>query len=798
MLIIGGRALARLTTLAALGTAVVAIVAGMAPTAHAIDVTAPEAGITDPLRGIAPLDRNCKPGQVDVNTASAQSIGSALRINSKPTLDRIIAMRPWLKPLDLISVPGVPPASADLLVSRACATPTQLPMPTPLACQTNTSAVDLQSASADAIAVRLKLPRSVADALVAARPLPQDLDQVVTPRVPGYAQPKLSTLLANGQICVTPAVFTFSGTTWRWASEQHGAVSAAAGKSDYALIVPPRVVAGPTGAWASIKPRFDSPLPRASLHIHGVWTGEVGSRFPDLTDPTGGKPGLIHDTADGTPALSWGASVAREKRGTVVAPMRSLSDATAIDLSPLCSTSPVVAQQGRDDGSLLCSGDSPRDTGLHPLLAQRGTYAGRYVTQHPVPGPCGNNGTAISSGGLPVTMACFTSVSGSSATWTIGNYSGVQYASGFLTAFGSVVRRVPLGNHAFQTGSVTVDGSLYGLVGKEVATKLVRNSNLMLPGTTIGISKTRGSGPSTFRHDLSLSEWADHWTLFNLLQVLDAGLEVAGIQAIRGIDLIDCLDQIGANVDARNVTDCFVAVADGVLGDLEAEATRKGESTKARRLANLRSMAKVISRSLALPDLGASFIVQAVAAAKGSDNLTLEFLPPARPVGSASGGLADDGTVIVRTTGREGFLVNLSTRVARPITTGGDFLCYAQSRFVIDLRTKFSDGQGNEFLQLDPLVAISKVAAPSCQGGLPVWTYTPPPLGNTPVNVILRGADDGGVTSSWLINSRGEIQTIPDGGTYECLTFANPVIWNVPFDKIQAWPKVGTVPASCG
>ncbi len=45
-----------------------ATIAVGAPAASAIDVNAPEAGIADPLAGVAPLDRNCKPGQVDVNT----------------------------------------------------------------------------------------------------------------------------------------------------------------------------------------------------------------------------------------------------------------------------------------------------------------------------------------------------------------------------------------------------------------------------------------------------------------------------------------------------------------------------------------------------------------------------------------------------------------------------------------------------------------------------------------------------------------------------------------------------------
>ena len=48
------------------------------------------------------------------------------------------------------------------------------------------------------------------------------------------------------------------------------------------------------------------------------------------------------------------------------------------------------------------------------------------------------------------------------------------------------------------------------------------------------------------------------------------------------------------------------------------------------------------------------------------------------------------------------------------------------------------------------------------------------------------------------MNTAGQLQTIPDGGTYLCLATTNPVIWNVSQQSIDAWtPRSGT-PATCG
>ncbi|NMC34907.1 MAG: hypothetical protein GYA36_21005, partial [Veillonellaceae bacterium] len=117
------------------------------------------------------------------------------------------------------------------------------------------------------------------------------------------------------------------------------------------------------------------------------------------------------------------------------------------------------------------------------------------------------------------------------------------------------------------------------------------------------------------------------------------------------------------------------------------------------------------------------------------------------------------------------------------IADGGVFNCLAETRVVWDID------------YLDPLLQPVDSIQLTCPSAGDPWTYTPTAQGgNTGTDVILRNE----AGNAWLINTAGEIQTIPDGGTYLCLAASNPVIWNVPDDKINAWTPIGTTPATCG
>ncbi len=117
------------------------------------------------------------------------------------------------------------------------------------------------------------------------------------------------------------------------------------------------------------------------------------------------------------------------------------------------------------------------------------------------------------------------------------------------------------------------------------------------------------------------------------------------------------------------------------------------------------------------------------------------------------------------------------------IADGGTFTCLATTRIVWDIAT------------LKALKQPSEGNATCTNTGRTNWTYTPTAQGgNTGVNIILRNPTG----NAYLINTAGEIQTIPDGGTYVCLTKTNPVIWNTPNTNITAWTPIGSQPAHCG
>ena len=118
------------------------------------------------------------------------------------------------------------------------------------------------------------------------------------------------------------------------------------------------------------------------------------------------------------------------------------------------------------------------------------------------------------------------------------------------------------------------------------------------------------------------------------------------------------------------------------------------------------------------------------------------------------------------------------------IPDGAMFNCLAQTRIVWDIAN------------LKPLLRPYDGIQLTCNNtGRTNWTYTPTAYGgNTGIDVILRNSNG----NYWLINSAGEIQTIPDGGTYLCLAASNPVIWNTPDARINDWSPAGNTPAACG
>jgi hypothetical protein len=103
----------------------------------------------------------------------------------------------------------------------------------------------------------------------------------------------------------------------------------------------------------------------------------------------------------------------------------------------------------------------------------------------------------------------------------------------------------------------------------------------------------------------------------------------------------------------------------------------------------------------------------------------------------------------------------------------------------------------------EPALSVRQSGTATCADAGPTqWVVKPADKGgNVPNNAILREYyKDAGANpqATWLINRAGAIQSIPDGGVYLCLAYANPVIWDVRYSDVQAWTPVGTSQASCG
>jgi len=752
-----------------------------APTSF--NLNAPAAGIHDPASALTPLALDCTAGRVDINTASEAAIGSAIGIASIPTLDRIVASRPWLRSVDAVSVPGVGPARASTLASALCATPTTLPAAASHAPPAGFTGVDLQVATAQQIADAGLLPLPVAQRLKAYGPLPDNLHQIAAPAVPGLSDPTIDKLLGSARVALTPYPFTYQGTTWRWVGHDGGAVVSAAADTRYALYVPPASVSG-NGAWATVTPKANEldRLPTAGYHIYGAWTPEVGVQTPNVDGESAAGETVIHYATDG-PHISTGTgAVAGPVAGTVIVAASSLSDF----ITTLAQQGCIQNERYLSPTSQLWCIQNLRDTPLADVFKSTLAYQAHFAGTQPGPCPVPSNPLMTVHGSMYSMTCTRAATSGTTGTVTWRNDSGDALRFGNVYRYQKSPAGLDVGiNRNPDKGRFTTrifDGMSDGM-------------GVIPPGDGFDVTVHQGDAPAT-TSVRTAPQAPLFWIASQFTSLLDALSDIALPEG----QMVGCALALANSPDFQSYLDCAGKALQNIITLIRGSTKLSAADDKL--LASAAKKAGALGLLATGVDLGLSGIQWGSETA--SDTATYEFGSPPPVIGggsTGSGAPTNDGKYIARV-GRAAYLVYPASGghppVAESITTESDFNCYATGYFVIDNVSTFTDNNNAERMNLSglPLVDHSSVGAPHCASMSLTWDYTPQPQGNVPFGVIVKMPDWEG-RGSWRITPDGAIESIESGGVYQCLAAKAPVIFNFPFAKVQAWTPVGTTPASC-
>ncbi|MBK8758350.1 MAG: hypothetical protein IPM08_14895 [Actinomycetales bacterium] len=786
--------LSLVATMAATTSPVATAAPVVAPAAVAtqIDLTNPTAGINDPLASMPVLDRNCKAGQTDVNTATAAELMAAFHIDAD-TAGRMIAGREWLKATDTISVPGVPSSAYQYIRANGCATPITLP-PVPVnQCKSGSTALDLQVATQSQLMKIAGLSKTTSLSLIAARPLPDNLHQVAVPVVSGLSDSKITEMLNSGKYCITPAPFTYSVRTWRWATGAFGAIVSAASDSRYSLYIPPGVVYG-DGAWAAVSPLppYAGELPSMDSHIYGAWGGEVAVQLPQVDGFALADQMVLHESEDG-PRMSTGTALVAGLADTVLTIHESLSPDTVLVRPAICNSSSYLPT----NSLAPCANDVP-DFLLSDTYRRIRDYQAKYGGGTPGPCPYTGNPLVVTSGSMHSMICGQPEISSDTATFPWTN------SSGNLLYFGNVYRWEGPADAVTQ-----VKSSSKGLFTGPVFDLMSGSSRVLPPKDGLVVRAEQGDGPVKVGAATS-SEAMMFWLVSQFTSLFDSVGIVVGAE--RGAGVLSCLsgleDVSAADNEARfkQAVQCLVFIGGEIADDALTSGKFKAGSAAAKNIASFKKFTGAFGYVLMAIDLGVSSIQWATEL--GLDSATHEFLAPPPPVstggGAATLSIKGDGKFIAMD-GHRAFLVSpppipqplTAEWTAQEIATNDGFNCYAEGYLAIDQVDAYRGNDGREYLRLDhnPVVLVAK--APDCTRGDPRWDYASPVTmaGNTPLGIILKEPDWQGIRS-WWVTSTGEIQNIPDGGTYLCLAQRAPVLWNFGKRYAEGWVQPLTDPVT--
>jgi hypothetical protein len=770
-----------------------------------IDLNNPTATLGDPASAMSPVDTECHPGQVDINTAAPSELATlSYYVADTRSINAIIAGRPWLTGRDLASIQTIGTNEAAEIAPRTCTTQPVLPPPTPMACDPSKIQIDLQTASGDQMH-RFGLSWGTVDQIMRARPLPQSLYQVRNAMIQYFTPDRIAATLRMGNVCITPAPMYAGGTAWRWATPAGGAVVA---RDGFSLVVPPGRITDTNGAYISVTPLrpVDGVLPRADAHIWGGWNvGEttVGVQGPWLGDP-GSEPIVIHN-ADTGDRMSVGAGVAVSTVNgvpTVTSEQTSLStDVYGVTQcsSDILKTLGVQNPLCGKDGRFLSDADIVQY--WKDLAGTMGHGVGATISEQPSCGRIvGSKSVAASLGQVPFGITCSMSSPLGPNAFDQAEWQFTNNAHGDIKIPGTGVTLAHLGvlyNVNVSGGTSNPHATTPG--GTDDLVRLLQENvdSYLFPSATLTVDKPMNSGDTFVDLSVGIAETAA-WA--GVMEILGGTLGLINqylALAPNAVSAIKACAHLTEDKMLECVKSAVTTAADFMTsrcstdskGKLSCVGLTGGEAafwTTAKSFFKWLSVGEWITNfGFAL---GSSFGAGHGVLLTNDAPPPPSFQPPPTP---APGG---DGSYIARnpdpSSGRS-VLVEPDGRILN-IKDGGTFLCLAATRWVVDVT-----GQ-------DPLTKPTDGDATCTSSGAPQWSFAPAGVGNgnIPDNVILRedvrGAP-GTVQQTWLVNSSGELQSIPDGGTYLCLAYKKPVIWNVPLTAVEAWPadRIDATSATC-
>lgn len=538
-----------------------------------------------------------------------------------------------------------------------------------------------------------------------------------------------------------------SGPVQQWVDAGAAATVTTAG--GYGIIIPAGVVQQRSLVSVTPLPAQDGVLPTADFHIDGPWSGAVSVSLPTPADMAGLEPMVLHDTASGLQVVS-GSFVTKEGAvgvPTVAVQTTSLSQFTAAGVQCPAADQPLL--RALVVGCSDHQGTSVEDV-WKATAEQKWQQALALEQADAACGPAAGNLAEVGAV-IKTKMSCSFSATGSEGKFRFTNTSDASVLGWGLP--------VVLG-HANAGGQVT-----WSTDNTNVAWLLSPLSNLgeaqfLYPGAEATVSKPEAPAESdiTWKVDRNTTI-AAVYLQFAIAQLGARAYDKGALKTALAGKLLGC----GRQGTQATAASCAIdGVIDGAKTLLSAVAGAG------------------VHRLLVAMDVNAALgaALEGLADPRTTTTHLINSTPTDPPTNRG-------GSSWIARNPDNGRAVLIDGATVRPITNGGTFNCLATTRVVWDIPT------------LRALRAAVPQAAVCDNTGRTAWDIRPAPGGNVGTSIILRDTSTTPHTT-YLINSSGELQTIPTASTYECFARTNPVIWNVPTNKINAWKPVATGPAVCG